>query len=393
MKLLTQYFTYKPELFPDGEKVDISEFCRRYQMEGTEVFMEEFAPLEQPLFTGEAEKAALIERLQLLCVKRVHCSYWGYPTSFLTKNRFAELVGQIGGYANMTAYYGDLTGAHMFDRWAQEYEIATILGAQSYTFHLIDFSIIDGAWAFTISKEEIRQAMVYMTQQLLCTLQERGLLTENSPQIELENAGWGLEHGVQVANDYEMVFSQVDDPYHKLKIGWEINHLLHALGCDPITGEGRFFLPAEEISNEMAWLQKSFGHSPEKLAIEWISCNLLAPGLQGKIGSLHLSDCAMKTVEYFRNGILCTPFIDKLWALEDLEDRINYGWQYVLDYYDTHIPLGEGIVPQEGMRNLLWKLLEQNPDLVILHELKASKPLESDLVQQLDFLGIQEGQL
>lgn len=36
--------------------------------------------------------------------------------------------------------------------------------------------------------------MVYMTQQLLCELEDRGLLTDESPNIELENAGWGLEH-------------------------------------------------------------------------------------------------------------------------------------------------------------------------------------------------------
>ena len=61
-----------------------------------------------------------------------------------------------------------------------------------------------------------------MTQQLLCELEDRGLLTDESPNIELENAGWGLEHGVQVADDYRFVFSQVYDPRNKLKIGWEI---------------------------------------------------------------------------------------------------------------------------------------------------------------------------
>ena len=230
-----------------------------------------------------------------------------------------------------------------------------------------------------------------MTQQLLCTLEQKKLLSEDSPSIELENAGWGLEHGMQVADDYEMLFSQVYDPWGKLKIGWEINHILHALGVSPHTGEGRFFLPEAEITSVMAWLQKSYGHSPATLAMEWVACNLMAPGLQGKIGSVHLSDCAMKTVEYFRNGILCAPYIDNLWSMEDPEDRINYGWRMVLDYYDTHIPLGTGILPQKGMRELLQKLRDKNEGIVCLHELKASKPLVPALEGQMEYLGLRGG--
>lgn len=195
--------------------------------------------------------------------------------------------------------------------------------------------------------------MVYMTQQLLCELEDSGLLTDESPNIELENAGWGLEHGVQVADDYRFVFSQVYDPRNKLKIGWEINHILHALGCSEVTGDGRFFLPEAEITPDMAWLEASYGHNPQKLAMEWVAYNLLAPDLQGRIGSVHLSDCKMKTVEYFRNGILGSPFLEKMEAMETVEERFYYGWQMVLDYYDSHVPLGTGILPEQGMKEML----------------------------------------
>ena len=116
-------------------------------------------------------------------------------------------------------YYGDLTGAHMYARWCQEYELATALGAQSYTFHLIDYAPIDGMWDFTISKADIRQAMISMLQHFLNELLDRGLIGPDSPQIELENAGWGLEHGMQTAEDYAMLYRQIYDPFHKVKLG------------------------------------------------------------------------------------------------------------------------------------------------------------------------------
>ena len=55
--------------------------------------------------------------------------------------------------------------------------------------------------------------MVYMIQRLLNELDARNLLTENSPRIELENAGYGLEYGMQDAPDAAFVLDQLCDPH------------------------------------------------------------------------------------------------------------------------------------------------------------------------------------
>lgn len=380
---LRQYVTYKPELFGPDECMD--DLCLEFGMDGTEVFMVDFVPREQPLFSGEAEKHALAQRLRALRAGRVHCSYWGYPTSFLTKNNFAELTERMGGASAVRAYFGDMTGGHMFARWAQEYELACEIRAQSYVFHMIDYSVIDGAWPFSISAADIRQAMVFMAQQLLCVLEERDLLDESSPVIELENAGWGLEFGTQTNEDFRMLFGQLHDPREKAKIGWEINHLLHAVGCDP-DGNARFMLPDCEITPAMEAIRQEWGHDPQQFAMKWVESNVLDQALAPKINALHLSDCAMKEVEFFRNGKLQPPYFEEQLALESAAEKEDYGVNIVLCAYDSHIPLGTGPLPRDGMRALIAALQRVNPGLVLLHELKNSVPLRPALETQLAFL-------
>jgi hypothetical protein len=208
-----QYTSLRPEYFDDCEFIEYS----IYKGIEFEVFMDDVVPRNLPLFSNALEKTSLVHKLAKLRVKRIHCSYWAYPTSFLTKNNFSELVERFGSIKDVVDYYGDTTGSHMFNRWSQEYELACELGAQAYTFHLIDYAPIDGKWSFTVSRADILQAMIFMTQQFVSILTERELITSHSPQIELENAGWGLEYGVQTAADYRALFSQVYDPYTPYK--------------------------------------------------------------------------------------------------------------------------------------------------------------------------------
>ncbi len=101
-------------------------------LKGTEVFMDEVHARTLSLFNSPEELEALAERLAALQVKRLHCSYWAWPTALLTQNRFAFAVEAMGGEEAVRDYYGNLTGAHLYDRWCQEYELACKLDAQAY---------------------------------------------------------------------------------------------------------------------------------------------------------------------------------------------------------------------------------------------------------------------
>jgi hypothetical protein len=250
---------------------------------------------------------------------------------------------------------------------------------------VIDYAPIDGRWGFTISKQDIRQGMIFMVQQLVNRLIDRGLLNKDSPMIELENAGWGLEHGIQSAGDYRMLFEQLYDPFDKVRIGWEINHLLHAIGKRP-DGSGAFLLPDEEIDGPMRIIEDEHRGNPTDFAQAWIDHNLLDPVVINKTGSLHLSDCALKTTEYFRNGKLREPYYSKINALENWEAQENYGVEIVLKEYDSHLPLGTGILVPGGIQRLISGMAEKNPNLVLLHELKNSRNQEKALKTQFDFL-------
>lgn len=376
------YTTLKEGCLSPAALEDIPGFCRRFGLEGIEVFMDDVRNRTQVLFETPEEKAALVRRLRAGCVKRLHCSYWAYPTSFLTKHSFCQLQERFGGLDAVREYYGDLTGEHMYERWCQEYELASALGAQSYTFHLIDYAPIDGMWDFTISKADIRQAMISMLQHFLNALSDRGLIDAHTPQIELENAGWGLEHGMQTAGDYAMLYSQIFDPFHKVKLGWDINHLLHALGSDD-TG-ARFFLPDLEITPEMAEIQQEYGHDPRLFAVKWLEHNILDPKLAGKTGSIHLSDCGLKKTQYFTNGMLTGTYYQEISALKTWDQREEYGVGIVLSEYDNHLVLGTGALDPGLMKEMISALAVHSPECVILHELKNSTDLEHDLKRQLD---------
>lgn len=379
---LRQYSTYKPGLFGDETPEALRGFCARFGFEGLEAFMDDIKSRDKVLFADAEERRLLGDRLSSLSVKRLHCSYWAYPTSFLAKNDFAELVERFGGEKNVSGYYGDLTGDHIFARWAQEYELARDLGAQAYVFHLIDYAPIDGRWNFSISKHDIRQAMVFMTQQFLNILADRGLLDAGSPVIELENAGWGLEHGVQTAEDYQLLFSQVHDPLCKLRISWDCNHLLHALGYDESASSARFFLPPEEVGEGMRELEREYGGTPSVMAQKWLEYNILDSRIVGRTGCLQLSDCKPNAIEYFVNGKLSGTYFTELAALKSWDEQENYGVDIVLSAYDSHVAIGDGVLVPENVRILVAAVRKAAPEAVVLHELKNSPDQEAAIGRQ-----------
>lgn len=379
---MRQYATLKKEYFDQNDLNDMKRVCEELKIEGTEVFMDDICPRTQLLFENECEKKQWIEELNKLCVKRIHCSYWAYPTSFLTKNNYSQLIERFGGIEAVRDYYGDLTGNHMFLRWMQEYEIATALDAQSYTFHLIDYAPIDGMWEFTISREDIRQAMVFMIQHFLNVLLENGIMSEDSPQIKLENAGFGLEYGIQTAEDYRFVFSQLYDPYKKVKIGWDVNHLLHALGFREETQRAEFFLTEKELTKEMKELEESYNDDPKTLAEKWISYNILHPDTVEYVGAIQLSDCNMKTEEFFRNGKFKEPYHSEISKLTTWEEKEEYGVKIVLSEYDSHVILGEGSLREKSVCELLRQINQQLPELALLHELKNSPDMKEAIKEQ-----------
>lgn len=384
IKEIEEYSTYKAELFSENE--DISKFCSRNQLAGMEIFMDDVVSRDELLYRNDAEKADLAERLKQLRIKRIHCSYWAYPTSFLAKNHYAELVERFGSLNGVKSYYGDLTGRHMYERWVQEYELACAVGAQAYTFHLIDYAPIDGRWEFTITREDISQAMISMLQEFINHLLERNLLHADSPRIEVENAGWGLEYGLQTAGDFEKMFRQLYDPYDKVRIGWDINHLLHAVGFSEKNQRAEFFLMPQEITEDMRNLEHKYGDMQSVFVEKWLEKNLLDRSIIAKTGAIHLSDCKMKTITYFKNGILIGKYKEELQSLEKWEDMEEYGVNIVLGKYDSHEVLSEGILNGVMMRRLIGKLQAVNPELVILHELKNSRDQAQALKKQRDCL-------
>ena len=378
------YLTYDESVLSEESKAQFGKILTQYGFSGTEVYMNHFHPRSELIFTDGSSKQAALARLRAMQVQRIHCSYWGYPTSFLTKSHFAELVERAQGLDSIRDYYGDLSGRHLYERWAQEYELACLLKAPAYVFHVIDYAFVDGAWPFTISREEIRQAMVQMVQNFLMVLEEKGLVGVDSPVIELENAGWGLEYGLQTAEDFAFLFEQLYDRHERVRIGWDINHLLHALGKRP-TGEAGFLLSEPELTPVMEKLTAE-QTDPQSLAIEWLKHNLLHPAVAKKISALHLSDCALKTEEYFTNGRLNGRYAEEIDKRGSRTEKSDYGVSIVLDYYDSHLPLGSGLLEATSFQALVSAVVENNPDVSFLHELKNSRDLQKDLALQMAFL-------
>lgn len=342
---------------------------------GTEVFMADMKTRTLPLAESEAEYAELVATLRAAGVRRVHCSYWAAPTSFVAGVKFGELVERFEGIEQVREYFGDLTGAHMFSRWCDEYALARDLGANTYVFHLIDYMPVDGAWEFTVDREVVLDAMIVLTQQFLRALDQRGLLDEQSPVIELENAGWGLEFGAQTADDFVRVFEQVYDRTNRLRLGWDLNHLMHAVGL--AEGRGAFLLPDAELTPAMRELETEAKGDIALLAARWIEQNVLDPRLIDKVSALHLSDCPAKEVEYFSNGKLDAAYVtDGSWA-----EQQDEGLRIVLEHYDNHVCLGDGVLDPATVRGLIDTLASHH-SLSVLHELKNAEDVWSELDRQ-----------
>jgi len=383
-----QYVAFKGNSETNSDFESIQVFLDDFSLSGIEVYMDDILSRDKILFTSEKDKQALICRLKEFHVKRVHCSYWAYPTSFLVCNNFKELIERFRGEHAVQSYYGDLTGSHIFQRWVHEYTLAKELCAKSYVFHLIDYAPIDGLWAFSISRKDIRQAMIFMLQKFLNLLIQNGVVTPDSPIIEVENSGWGLEHGIQTAEDYMQLFGQLYDPYNKVKIGWDLNHLLHAVGFDEDNGKTMFFLPDEEITPEMKLLQAEYSDSAQLFTQKWVEYNVLFPRLINNISAIHLSDCGLKKKCYFTNGKLNGDEYSNICLLKTWDDREQYGVEIVLTHYDSHLVLGKGVLCPNKIKEMLQYLKKQNSDFVILHELKNSTDLYNDLkiqITSLDF--------
>ena len=382
----SQFISYKPKMtVPEGAQA-LRHFCASNALAGTELFLDDFVPRNSPLFSNAAEKQALIAQLLAHGVKRLHAAYWAWPTAFLTKNGWDALFQRFGGADAVRAYYGDLTGAHLYARWVDEYALGAALGVEAYSFHLIDYAPIDGLWSFTQTREEICSAMAELLQCFIDRLDASGLLGPDAPVIEIENAGWGLEYGIQTAEDFAELFLKLDDPHGKVRIGWDINHLLHAIGVDTASGTARFFLPEAEITDSMRALEKSLGTDPQAFAQAWVAQNLLAPATANKVISVHLSDCALKTTAYFRRGRLEEPYASQIDALADMDAKEAYGVELVLRHYDSHLPLGRGVLSGRALRQTLEALAAQNTGFALLHELKNAHDLPRDYKIQRDAL-------
>lgn len=362
----------------------LDDLLQMFALDGTEVYIAHVVPRDQSLFADSQQKQALVDQLTQWKARRLHCSYWAEPSDFLARIDYPGLVTRFGGEKGVIDYFGDTTGEKMYDRWCQEYELAKTAGIPAVTFHLIDYFHIDGLWEFTISRKDVLSAMVVMTQRLLDELEKRNLLNRESPLIELENAGWGLEYGVQSAQDYQYVFDQVKDPSGRLRIAWDINHLLHAIGFDEGTNRARFFLTEGEITPDMHELEDSFGVNPTEFAHQWVAQNVLDERLLSKVSAIHLSDNTLKRDEFFRNGQLTGKRLGEIQALETDGQREDYGVKIVLGHYDSHEPLG---VTLKRFPEVLDALLTHIPTLSVLHELKNNELDVDALKTQLRALG------
>ncbi|MEV3871288.1 hypothetical protein [Streptomyces sp. NPDC049906] len=367
---VTEYVTCRAEDLGAADRM-----IRARGIRGAEVFMNDLKPRTAPLTDTPEERAALVSELRAAGVRRLHSSYWAAPTAFVANVQFGELVERFESTDQLHEYFGDLTGAHMFSRWCDEYALAGELAADAYVFHLIDYMPVDGAWEFTVDRQVVLDAMAVLTQRFLRELEDRGLISESSPVIELENAGWGLEFGAQTADDFVEFLAKVHDPAHRLRLGWDLNHLLHAVGLSD--GGAAFLLPDAEVTPRMRELERRAAGSVRDLSTAWIAQNVLDERLLDRVSALHVSDCPAKEVEYFRNGVL-----DRAHAVDgDRATRQEAGLRIVLDHYDNHVCLGDGVLDPAEVRLLVDTLAARHP-LMVLHELKNAPDVWAELDRQ-----------
>ena len=371
---VTEYFTIRTEHFDEA-----AAFAQAHGLAGSEIFMNDLTPRTLPLFEDQAGKDSLVAQLRQAKVARVHCSYWGSPTAFVAGTGYRELVERFGDERLLRDYFGDLSGRHMFDRWCDEYQVATELGAHTYVFHLIDYQHVDGAWSFSVSREVVLDAMVVLTQRFLRELDDRGLLAADTPIIELENAGWGLEFGAQTADDFSYVLNQVQDTHGRLRIGWDLNHLLHATGLRD--GVGAFLLPENEITPDMRRIEREAQGDLGALSHAWIRHNVCDARLFGKVAALHLSDCTPKSEEFFRNGELQGTHA----VTGDRETQSAEGLRIVLAHYDNHVVTGDGVLDPAVLNSIITECAVAG-GVAVLHELKNAVDVWSDIARQRDQL-------
>ena len=349
-------------------------------LQGAEVYCADLVEREKPFYNNEKEFCHLAEFLKENGVKRLHASYWASPSSYLCGIVKDELYSHFGGEDGVKAYYTDLCGTHLIKRWAQEYAVAKEIGAEAYVFHLIDYFPIDGLWRFAITPQQVLECMAQITDMFLKELGKQNIICQNSPLIELENAGWGLEYGTQTAKDFEYIFSKVEDTHNRLRISWDVNHLLHATGQRD--GKGCFMLPCNEITEDMVAIEKQYGNNPQLFAYQWVKYNLLYSKTADKVSSIQLADCVLKEHQYFTQGYMEYPWRTQLESCATAEEQENYGVEIVLGHYDSHVPLGKGILCGNDMLEIIGQLEQMNPQLSILHELKNSTDLTEDLKAQ-----------
>jgi hypothetical protein len=320
----------------------------------------------------------------------------------------------------MERYYGDLTGEHVLGRACQEYELAVRAGLEHYTVHFgIDYSFSDGMYSYpetygldreAVLEGALRQTVVYLNR-FQSHLSQLGLLTpgRSLPTIGIENAGWGLEYGIQTAYDYRRLFQyleEVDAPLREyVTIDWDFNHLLHPLGRDE-SGHASFMLPEEERSDDMRALERSFGETPGALAAEWVRLNVLAEDLVPRTRCIHLSDSAWKDHAVFARCQAVGAYLEMLRVECNPEVRASLGEELVVTRYDNHLHLGspEGMLKGKYIAPVLQAIsakakgraakgTAQLP-LRILHELKGypyeagsgDRPQEQAVRAQVEFL-------
>jgi hypothetical protein len=367
-------------IFNLKEKVKYKAFVKDLNFDGTEIFIASVVSREDPLFKSTSEKAKLISELRNAHVKRLHMSYWAEPIDFLGKKDIESLLLRFNSKEEILGYYSDLTGEHIYNRWIQEYEIAKETGVSAVTFHAIDYFHIDGLWEIDKSKKVVLNAFAKILNDLLFKLNAKGL-ANNGPIIEVENAGFGLETGVQTAEDYIYLFSKIKNKSN-IKVGWDTNHLLHAVG---LKNNKAFFLLAEKDKTMlMRQLEKEYSDDPSSFFNEWIEQNLLNDQLLPFLGSIHLSDLQPISEPIFINGQLTSKYIGEIKRLKSPVEQEEYGANLVLTHYDSHLPIGASPV---NFRNIIDKVVNTtNGKISILHELKNNHLNYEEYKDQFDKL-------
>lgn len=363
------------------QKAMIDLLIKAFSLDGVEIYMSSIIPREKTLYKNNKEKEALLKFLKAFTVKRVHMSYWAELVDFIGDGDQKSLHKRFRTKKNIMKYYSDFTGEHIYNRWLQEYSVAKSIGAEVVTFHLIEYYHVDGQWQFRTSKKAILKALTRILSKLLVLLEESQLL-KDGPIIELENAGFGLESGAQTAQDFAYVFKHLHDIHEKVKIAWDTNHLLHAVGIEPKNSRGIFLLPLQEITYEMKLLQLKYGDHYDLFCVKWIEKNILYPQLLTKVRSIHLSNSPVKTERFFMNGKLSKNYYSRQMSLTTMEEKEAYGANIVLEHYDAHVPFEKG---SKILKASLVRITESIQEVSIIHEFKKTSLDKKSLSKQLSY--------